>query len=159
MSEILGLRWEDIDFVDGAFRVEEQLPPLKRGEAPHRVKTKSERGKRTVPFLPVVAEALAAHLEAELAAGRGQADDFVFVTRFGRPLTRQNVSERAILKAGIRAGLGDGIRARGLAEELLLPRSRRPDDSPRRGRESDWPRRARLVEALRAASARRAIPA
>jgi hypothetical protein len=65
---------------------------------------------REIPFLPVVAEALTEHLEAELAASRGQPDDFVFCTRNGRLYTRQNISERGIEKAGVRADLGQGIR-------------------------------------------------
>jgi site-specific recombinase XerC len=64
-----------------------------------------------MPFLPLVVDALEKHLETELAAGRGQAGDFVFSTRNGRPYTRQNISERAIEEAGVRAGLGEGIRA------------------------------------------------
>jgi integrase len=111
VSEAIGLRWRHVDFVDGLFRVEEQLPPLKPGEVPYTVQTKSKRGVREMPFLPVVAETLAAHLELELAASRGQADDFVFCTRSGRPYTRQNISERGIEKAGKRAGLGEDIRA------------------------------------------------
>jgi integrase len=105
VSEACGLRWRDIDLVEGLFRVAEQLPPLKRGEAPYTVRTKSRRGVREVPFPPVVVEALTNHLEVELASGRGQPDDFVFCTRTGRPYTRQNISERAIEKAGVRAGL------------------------------------------------------
>ena len=100
-----------MDFVDGLFRVEGQLPPLKRGEAPYTVMTKSKRGVREMPFRPVVAETLAAHLHLELAAGRGESDDFVFSTRNGRPYTRQNISERGIEAAGVRAGLGEGVRA------------------------------------------------
>jgi integrase len=111
VSEACGLRWRDIDFVEGLFCVVEQLPPLRRGEVPYTVRTKSKRGKREIPFLPVVADALTSHLEAELAAGRGEPDAFVFCTRNGRPYTRQNISERGIEKAGVRAGLGNGIRA------------------------------------------------
>jgi integrase len=111
VSEALALRWRDIDFVDQHFRVEGQLPPLKPGETPYTVRTKSRRGVRSVPFLPVVAEALAFHLQGELRAGRGEPDGFVFCTRTGRTLTRQNVSERGIEEAGVRAGLGEGVRA------------------------------------------------
>ena len=75
------------------------------------VNPKSKRGLREVPFLPAVTAALERHLESELAAARGQADDFVFATRTGRPYTRQNISERGIEEAGVRAGLGTGIRA------------------------------------------------
>ena len=111
VSEACGLRWRDIDFVEDLFRVAEQLPPLKRGEAPYTVTTKSRRGVREIPFLPVVSDALTKHLEAEPAAGRGQPDDFVFCTRNGRPYTRQNISERGTEKAGVRARLGEGVRA------------------------------------------------
>jgi site-specific recombinase XerD len=103
-----------MDFIEELFRVEEQLPPLKRGEVPYTVKTKSRRAARVMPFLPAVADALSRHLRAELEAGRGQADDFVFVTRTGRPYTRQNISERGIEAAGVRAGLGEDIRAQTL---------------------------------------------
>ena len=75
------------------------------------MKTKSRRGVRIVPFLPVVAETLASHLQSELQAGPGHDDDFVFCTRNGRPFTRQNISERGIEEAGVKAGLGEGIRA------------------------------------------------
>jgi integrase len=111
VSEACGLRWREVDFVEGLFRIVEQLPPLRRGEVPYTVRTKSKRGMREIPFLPVVVEALTDHLEAELGAGRGEPDDVVFCTRNGRPYTRQNISERAIQMAGLRAGLGDGIRA------------------------------------------------
>ena len=60
---------------------------------------KSKRGFREVPFLPAVADALQRQLARDLAAGRGQADDFVFATRTGRPYTRQNISERGIEEA------------------------------------------------------------
>ena len=111
VSEAIGLRWRDVDFVEGLLRVEGQLPPLKRGEAPRTVPTKSRRGVREMPFLPVVTEALTSQLAKEMAAGRGGPDDFVFVTANGRPYTRQNISERGIEEAGVRAGLGKGVRA------------------------------------------------
>jgi integrase len=111
VSEALGLRWQDISFVDDEFTVNGQLAPAKPGNAPEIVKTKSMRGIRTVPFLPVVRETLIDHLANEQDAGRGRDEDFLFVTRTGRPLTRQNVSERGIEQAGRRAGLGVGIRA------------------------------------------------
>ena len=111
VSEALGLRWRDISFVDDQFSVVGQLAPAKLGQTPEVVKTKSRRGIRIVPFLPIVRDTLIAHLAREQAAGRGRDEDFVFVTRTGRPLTRQAVSERGIEKAGRRAGLGEDIRA------------------------------------------------
>jgi integrase len=111
VSEALGLRWHDISFVDDQFAVNGQLAPATRGLAPEIVKTKSTRGVRVVPFLPVVRETLIDHLASEQAAGRGGDGDFLFATQTGRPYTRQNVSERGIERAGRRAGLGQGIRA------------------------------------------------
>jgi integrase len=111
VSEAIGLRWQDVDFVDGLLRVASQLPPLKRGEAPRVVPTKSRRGVREMPFLPVVTEALESQLAKEIGVGRGGTDDFVFVTSNGRPYTRQNISERGIEEAGVRAGLRNGVRA------------------------------------------------
>jgi len=81
VSEALGLRWRDIDLVEGVLRISGQLAPLERGETPYTVQTKSRRGVREMPFLPVVRETLEAALATELAAGRGQTNDFVFVTR------------------------------------------------------------------------------
>jgi integrase len=111
VSEAIGLRWRNVDFVEELLRVEGQLPPLQRGEVPRTVPTKSRRGVREIPFLPVVAEALTSHLASEIAVGRGRDDDFVFLTSNGRPYTRQNISERGIEEAGVRACLGGGIRA------------------------------------------------
>lgn len=64
-----------------------------------------------MPFLPVVEDALATQLAREIPAGRGRSDDFVFLTANGPTYTRQNISERGIEEAGVRAGLGNGIRA------------------------------------------------
>jgi site-specific recombinase XerD len=65
-----------------------------------------------MPFLPVVEQALTVQLAREIAAGRGESGDFVFLTANGRTYTRQNISERGIEEAGgVRAGLAEGIRA------------------------------------------------
>jgi integrase len=111
ISELLALRWQDISFVDSTISVGAQLSPSRRNAAPILVKPKSRRSRRVIPFLEIVRETLMTHLAAEQDVGRGCDSDFVFVTRTGRPYTRQNVSERGIEQAGRRAGLGDGIRA------------------------------------------------
>jgi integrase len=66
VSEAIALRWRDVDFVDGFFCVRGQLPPLKPGEAPWIAPTKSRRGLREMPFLPVVEDALTKQLAAEI---------------------------------------------------------------------------------------------
>jgi integrase len=111
VSELLALRWANVDFVDSTISIDGQLGPSKGGEAPQVVKPKSQRGRRTIPLLPIVHETLISHLAREQAAERGRDQDFVFCTRTGRPYNRQNISERGIEQAGRRAGLGPGIRA------------------------------------------------
>ena len=112
VSEGIGLRWQDVSFVDDCFHVQGQLTPTRRGETPTIVKPKSRRGTRQVPFLPVVREALIELLAIKTAACRTWTRRRLRLRdRTGRPFTRQNISERGIAKAGKRAGLGEDIRA------------------------------------------------
>jgi len=105
-----GLKWRDVDFVEGLLRVEGQLPPLKRGEAPHTVKTKSRRGVREMPSRWSLTRSRRSWRE-RLPRGVGSQTNFVVLTSNGRTYTRQNVSERGIEEASVRGGLGGGIRA------------------------------------------------
>jgi integrase len=105
ISEVLGLRWRDIDFVDGELHVRTQLIPARKDRPPRLVrKLKTQASRRDVPLFPAVENALAGLLELELAAGRGSEDDLVFATRTGRPLSHRNVS-RAVEEAAAAAGV------------------------------------------------------
>jgi integrase len=107
ISEVLGLRWRDVDFVEGELYVGGQLS-LGRGDRPaQRVeRLKTEASERYVPIFPAVERELARHRDAEETAGRGGDDDLVFLTRrTGRPLSQRNVG-RAVADAAIAAGLG-----------------------------------------------------
>jgi integrase len=99
VSEACGLTWGDVEFVQGVLHVRGQLAPLKPGEAPRIVGTKSERGVRTVPLLP--------RLQAALEGLYADEDDSAFVlrTRRGTPLSRHN-ARRSIREVGERAKLG-----------------------------------------------------
>ena len=105
ISEALGLRWSDVDFVDGELRVRTQLIPAKK-DRPARLDPRltTEASGRYVPLFPAVEAALADLLARELAAGRGAEGDMVFVTRTGRPVSHRNVS-RAVEQAAKAAGL------------------------------------------------------
>jgi integrase len=82
ISEALGLRVEDVDFLRGSLRVERQRDS--RTNEPVPPKTKSSV--RTVPLGRVVLDELAAHL-----AAYGPAEDgSVFTNALGRPLTYEN---------------------------------------------------------------------
>ena len=96
VSEACGLTWGDVALVEGVLHVRGQLAPLKPGEAPRIVPTKSVRGVRTVPRPQEALEALYV----------GEDDSaFVLRTRRGTPLSRHNAA-RTIREAGERAKLG-----------------------------------------------------
>jgi integrase len=105
ISEALGLRWGDVDFVDGELNIRAQLIPAKNGRpARLALRLKTEAGERFVPMFPAVESALADLLARELAAGRGREADLVFVTRTGSPVSHRNVA-RAVEDAAARAGV------------------------------------------------------
>jgi integrase len=106
VSECAGLTWADVDLVDRVVHVRKQLAPLRRGQQPARVKTKSRASTREVPLVDRAYEALVAQLEAEQARGLGGEDDFIFTSRTGRPLGRERLSKRGVTKAAEKAGLG-----------------------------------------------------
>jgi integrase len=105
-SEVAGLVWEDVDFVDGCIRVRAQLAPRKRGEPPRRVRLKSRASSRTVVLLERATEALLDQLRREQGKGLGRAEDFVFTTDVGRPYCRNRISSKGVGQAARRAGLG-----------------------------------------------------
>jgi integrase len=107
LSEALGLRWADIDFVEGELNVRGQLQPAKRDRPARWVPLlKSAASARTVPLFPAVTAALVDQLADEQTACRGADTDLVFCSRTGRPLVHRNVAQRGVENAASRAGLG-----------------------------------------------------
>jgi integrase len=104
VSEVLGLRWVDIDFVEGELRVRSQLLPARKGRPARLVPLKTTASERDVPLFPAVESVLAELLERELGVGRGQERDLVFTTRTGKALSLRNVA-RAVEDAAASAGL------------------------------------------------------
>jgi integrase len=88
-GEVLGLRWGDIEFDRGVFRISQQVQRI-RGElliGP----VKTSAGVRTLPLLDLVCQALKlqAERQASYRAAMGSAwpqTDLVFTTRTGRPI-------------------------------------------------------------------------
>jgi integrase len=105
-SELCGATWADVDLVERVLRVRKQLAPLRRGEEPRRVKTKSRASMREVPLLDRAYHALLAQLRDEQAKGLGAESDFVFTSATGRPLDRHRLSKRGVARAAEKAGLG-----------------------------------------------------
>jgi integrase len=106
VSEVAGLTWPDVDLVDRVLHVRKQLAPLRRGDEPRRVKTKSRASVREVPLVDRAFEALVAQLQAEQGKGLGGELDFVFTSASGRPMDRHRLSKRGVTRAADKAGLG-----------------------------------------------------
>ncbi len=108
-GEILGLRWEDVDFDAGTMRVRVQLQRI--DGKPRLVDLKTVKSRRTVALPAALVMALKAHRmhqleERLLAGGRWQDWGLVFTSTIGTPLDARNLTTRykALLK---RAGLPD----------------------------------------------------
>ena len=105
-SEVLGLRWDDVDLVEGTLQVRRGLHRL---DGSLRVmETKTVRSRRTIPLPAPVLSSLRAHL---LAQERERADlgkrwpesGFVFTTTIGTPIDPDNCSKlvRAAMKRAV----------------------------------------------------------
>lgn len=109
LSELLGLRWVDLDLDTGVVRVRAQLTRSRRDEdgvrtGPELVEPKTRAAIREVVLMPTLGKALR---EARLAAPPALSGDdaFVFCSAAGRPLDQANV-RRALRSALDAAGIG-----------------------------------------------------
>jgi integrase len=84
----------------GEIRVRHQL-----GDDGKLKRPKTKAGVRSVPLLPVLAQALKAHRKDQLRVGMAGADHLVFTTASGKRLDRHNVRNRGIVTAAENAGL------------------------------------------------------
>lgn len=110
LSEVLGLSWEDVDFVAGVIRVRHQLARGRRGVPPHRISPKTRASVREIPLLPQLAAVLRQHKRGSRFT-RGC--DYVFATSNGTPFLHHNVSKRVLRRAAVDAGVdNDGRRVR-----------------------------------------------
>jgi integrase len=94
-GELLGLRWEDVDFEDGVLRVRQSLVEVNGTPIFQEPKTKS--GRRTVALFPVTLAELRAHrtrqLKHRLEIGPAwEGYDLVFASADGRPIYPANLA-------------------------------------------------------------------
>jgi integrase len=99
VSEVLGLRWDDLDFKGGLIRVRGQLG--RDGE--HRA-SKTPAGRRDVILIPELGRLLR---RFRLASPHTAAGDLVFATTNGRSVGDRNLAQRGLEKACARASLVD----------------------------------------------------
>jgi integrase len=96
-SELLGLRWRDIDFADEVIHVRSAID--RHGQD---VPLKTRQAMRGVILVPALAEALQSHFAESRFTN---ADDYVFASVVGTPLYGRNISPRALAPALKRAGI------------------------------------------------------
>jgi integrase len=93
-GEVLGLRWQDIEFEAGMIHAEQQVQRV--GGELHIGPVKTRAGKRNLPLLKLARQALGAQstTQARYRAEMGSAwpdTDLVFTTRTGRPIEPRNL--------------------------------------------------------------------
>ena len=97
ISEALALRWRDVDLAGGRLRVEAAPDPDESPErSAGRRAAKTDAGVRWVPLMPALRDEL---MGRKLAALRAGPDAYVFCTRTGRRLSRDNTRTRILGRA------------------------------------------------------------
>lgn len=103
-SELLGLRWGDIDFEQNRMHVRNQLSRATRERPAKLVPLKTDAAERSIDLAPDLANELRRHLLAAKPE-HSAPESFVFSTEIGTPMYYRNVNTRALDKAADRAGL------------------------------------------------------
>jgi integrase len=102
-SELLGLRWSDVDFDARVIRVRHQLTRA-TSTSPAQLKAlKSDAAERDIYLLPRLAARLKTHREQAFARGHAKPTDYVFATHTGTPMYYRNVSARGLDRAAQRS--------------------------------------------------------
>lgn len=98
-SEILGLRWGDIDFESGRVFIRQVLQGGRFYEP------KTDKSRRAVLIPPVLVESLKVHRTRQAVELESNEHDLVFPNLAGRPMSGLNVTRRILRPALRRAGL------------------------------------------------------
>ena len=107
-SEVLGLKWDDVDLAEGSLRICRGLQGI--NGALVELPTKTQRSRRTVPLPAFVVHVLAEQLERQEkwraeAGGVFRGLGYVFTTQIGTPIDPRNctrVMQKACERAGVR---------------------------------------------------------
>jgi integrase len=101
LGELLGLQWQDVDLDAGVLRVRRQFTLTSELTEP-----KTKKGLRRVPLGDDMVAFLRRH---KLASTFSQAEDFVFASRSGTPLSHRNVQVRGFEAARDKAELPETL--------------------------------------------------
>jgi integrase len=101
-SELLGLRWGDVDFEAGTIDVRHQLSRATKDKPARVMPLKTDAAERHIDLAPELSTELAKH---RLASPFSNDEEFVFATETGNPVYYRNASARGLDKAADRAGL------------------------------------------------------
>jgi integrase len=112
-SEVLGLRWQDVDLDGGTLRVEQALEQTTRGGLVFK-EPKTRHGRRTVTLAPSTVAVLREHRRTQqeqrlfFGLGKAPADALVFTSWDGSPYLPATLTlqwRRAMQRAGLTATL------------------------------------------------------
>jgi integrase len=112
-GELLGLKWEDVDFEAGKISVQRTLSAAKNGSMFN--SPKRNKSRRSVKLATLALEALRAHQERQ-SEEREKLDELwqdhglVFASTLGTPLNRHNVFGRSFKPLLNKAGLPHTVR-------------------------------------------------
>jgi integrase len=112
LSELVGLRWQDVDFDTGLIRVRQQLSRATKEKPARLLPLKTDAGSRDIVLLPELGRLLKEHKAAAFQRGYARPEDYVFATVIGTPFYGRNVSVRGLDKAAEHAGLNADGRPR-----------------------------------------------
>ena len=136
-GELLGLKWEDLDFEAGTLQVRRTLS-TQAGRGFSFSPPKTAKGRRSIKLPEVAKRSLKKHRKAQLEermklAGLWEDNGLVFATRLGTPVGRQELVMRSFKPLLIKAGLPD-IRFHDLTAEFMMvdprPHTRNGRTSP-----------------------------
>ncbi|WP_214411392.1 tyrosine-type recombinase/integrase [Sphaerisporangium fuscum] len=107
-GEVLGIGWDDVDLDENTIRIAWQIQRIKGKLV--RVPVKTNAGRRTLPLVPFVRDALIEHAALQANAKRKAGEDWqesglVFTSRTGGPIEPRNLGrafERLIDGQGLR---------------------------------------------------------
>ena len=112
LSELLGLRWQDVDFDAGLIHVRQQLSRATKKKPARLLPLKTDAGSRDIVLLPELGCLLREHKAVAFQRGYARPENYVFSTEIGTPFYGRNVSVRGLDKAADRAGLNADDRTR-----------------------------------------------